>query len=397
MLQLIIFVLSCCSLVQCQLPSLLLLPPVVRLPILKGDVLKLECINTYKGSASPLSFRKDDMDILVGNDMGYQITTTSTTSPRDDTVTITTKTLIKNATTFADEGSYTCYLDEPILRRSIIHIVIVDIRPQHAMFSDSGYLFSDSRPVTLSYEIRGWPDSVEFSWQGFNDQDLIDGGKYQTFNNGTLVINNPNWDDLGEYKCIVTFNPSSFVEKTVITPKPVALRGGPKIVSRDIVQGTKLELNCKARGFPKPTIQWFKDGNELNTTVRLHFSDFEGTANGKLIIFNPTDNDAGEYVCVAGNDVERFNTEKYLHVTNKPTTSRQMQPTARQETRDFASIAFYVAESIASLLGVLVVILVVYICIARWKRQSSTYEHNEVAGSTAPTAERPECVPLQTV
>ncbi|KAH3730147.1 hypothetical protein DPMN_056128, partial [Dreissena polymorpha] len=246
------------------------------------------------------------------------ITTSSSVKPDDPSVTITTKTLKKNVTVDADEGTFECSLNNPT-SRSPIDVVIVQIKQKDA-------IFNASLPAHLTCYLDGWKYGMELSWARVMDkgpdQALVAGNKYQIIpENGTLVINTPTRDDLGEYKCMVTFYPSSTTDKHVITPKPVALRGGPVIVSSDnsknMVEGDKLELKCKATGFPKPTMKWYKDGKELNTTVRLHFSEYEEITTGKLIIFDLTYDDAGLYSCVAENNIEPNNASKVMELRVK--------------------------------------------------------------------------------
>lgn len=49
-----------------------MLPHVAQLPILEGDLLKLECIYTYKESTEPI-FQKDGLGKSVYNNTGYEV------------------------------------------------------------------------------------------------------------------------------------------------------------------------------------------------------------------------------------------------------------------------------------------------------------------------------------
>ena len=66
-----------------------------------------------------------------------------------------------------------------------------------------------------------------------------------------------------------------------------------------MVQGEQLDLTCKVTGYPFPMVEWRKDGQEFNTSKRIHFSDYEGSPTGKLTIFSLEFEDKGTYSCIA--------------------------------------------------------------------------------------------------
>ena len=94
----------------------------------------------------------------------------------------------------------------------------------------------------------------------------------------------------------------------------------PKIDSHDnnknMVQGDVLELKCKVSGYPIPSVSWFKDDKEVETTTRIHTLEYEG-AMGKLMIYSLEDEDEGIYKCVAENDVAPFNSTAQMRVRVK--------------------------------------------------------------------------------
>ncbi|KAG7229511.1 hypothetical protein INR49_031935 [Caranx melampygus] len=68
--------------------------------------------------------------------------------------------------------------------------------------------------------------------------------------------------------------------------------------SKMVLRDEKLLLECIAAGIPTPTIKWFKKGGDL-PAQKVKFENFNKT----LKIVSVSEEDAGEYVCLANNHV----------------------------------------------------------------------------------------------
>lgn len=66
------------------------------------------------------------------------------------------------------------------------------------------------------------------------------------------------------------------------------------------LEGESVKLKCKVSGKPKPTIKWYKDGNEIPMDTRVK-ATFDG-ANCELHISDLTLDDIGNYKCKVEND-----------------------------------------------------------------------------------------------
>jgi len=84
----------------------------------------------------------------------------------------------------------------------------------------------------------------------------------------------------------------------------------------EYVLGHKIVFICVAKGKPRPSIIWFKDGRELYDHDYLHISEWykgKGRLKSKMEIDPATQGDAGIYECHANNkwsvDMRSFRTD----------------------------------------------------------------------------------------
>ncbi|XP_056130967.1 neurofascin homolog (chicken) a [Lampris incognitus] len=80
------------------------------------------------------------------------------------------------------------------------------------------------------------------------------------------------------------------------TPTFLSPSGGGS--SKMVLRGEQLLLECIAAGLPTPSIIWFKKGGEL-PVQKVKYDNYNKT----LRIVSVSEEDAGEYVCMANNDV----------------------------------------------------------------------------------------------
>lgn len=68
----------------------------------------------------------------------------------------------------------------------------------------------------------------------------------------------------------------------------------------DVLIRQSVLLNCSARGLPEPVITWTKNDEPLN------FNDprFQLLENGSLLLEDAMMNDAGDYKCIATNELD---------------------------------------------------------------------------------------------
>uniref|UniRef100_A0A665T9A1 Neurofascin homolog (chicken) a n=1 Tax=Echeneis naucrates TaxID=173247 RepID=A0A665T9A1_ECHNA len=103
-----------------------------------------------------------------------------------------------------------------------------------------------------------------------------------------------NYTDL----CILTLFFSSSSGRKVAETMPTFLSPSGSESSKMVLRDERLLLECIAAGLPTPTIKWFKKGGDL-PVQKVKFENFNKT----LKIVSVSEEDAGEYVCMANNHV----------------------------------------------------------------------------------------------
>jgi len=86
--------------------------------------------------------------------------------------------------------------------------------------------------------------------------------------------------------------------------KKLAADGPPKFVAElqdvSLVEGSAAKITARIKGFPDPTIAWFKDGQELKEGGKYKIV-FEDPDICSLVISNTEPKDVGSYTCKAYN------------------------------------------------------------------------------------------------
>uniref|UniRef100_A0A8C2BLN4 Myopalladin n=1 Tax=Cyprinus carpio TaxID=7962 RepID=A0A8C2BLN4_CYPCA len=96
-----------------------------------------------------------------------------------------------------------------------------------------------------------------------------------------------------------------------------------KLKSREVSEGSKVQLDCIVRGLPAPEVRWFCEGKELENSP-----DIQIIANGErhtLIIAEAFEEDTGRYSCFASNFYGTDSTSAEIYI-EEPTIS-DVEPT----------------------------------------------------------------------
>ncbi|KAM4730138.1 myopalladin isoform 2-T2 [Anableps anableps] len=100
-----------------------------------------------------------------------------------------------------------------------------------------------------------------------------------------------------------------------------------KLKSREVAEGTKVQLDCIVRGHPLPEVRWFCEGKELENSP-----DIQIITNGELhslVIAEAFEEDTGRYSCFASNVYGTDSTSAEIYVEGA--SSSDSEPEQRFE------------------------------------------------------------------
>ncbi|XP_044798654.2 hemicentin-1 isoform X4 [Bubalus bubalis] len=156
--------------------------------------------------------------------------------------------------------------------------------------------------VDIPCSAQGTPLPV-ITWFKGGGAVLVDGLQHIRHPDGTLSIKQAVLSDAGIYTCVATnIAGSDETEITLHVQEPPILEDLEppyNIPFQERVANQRIAFPCPAKGTPKPTIKWLRNGREL-TGQEPGISILEdGTL---LVIASVTPYDNGEYICVAVNE-----------------------------------------------------------------------------------------------
>ncbi|KAL3867068.1 hypothetical protein ACJMK2_044301 [Sinanodonta woodiana] len=252
----------------------------------EGEPINVTCI--YQSDAIP----SEDVQIKRNrqNLKGFEFTRKgSTSAPWNRTTTG-----LKANASCADDGHYTC----SILKEKIEQNIYI-IRVVHSS-SNLSHLGGDAFLQCAAQGCSGDNHLIqEVSWS-HGGKKLMTDEKYDIIQNGSLVIKNADYSDLGPYQCkIVVYHDEDDTDKLIFPIFSVSLQGPPKVTiegNKDIYvcENHPVRVLCKTEGFPKPDVVWharlenaseesppLPDGNELyiETFKSIHEGNYTCIAN----------------------------------------------------------------------------------------------------------------------
>ncbi|XP_027006769.1 neurotrimin isoform X3 [Tachysurus fulvidraco] len=227
----------------------------------------------------------------------------------------------------SDEGLYVCAVQTSSKPRTTSVHIIVQVPPKIVNFSNS-LVVNEGSSVTLMCLANGKPEPA-ISWKmtqkGNDDIDSED----EYFEIPSISRNKA-----GMYECTAA-NDIAVDRKTVklvVNYPPTVFEG------RDV--GVSLDhtgvLTCEADAVPKADFEWYRDDRRI-------FSGFEGIKiedtgfTSKLTFHNVSQEDYGNYTCVAINKLGSANTSIILYEVIEPTSSTLLQEqtaTERNQLRE---------------------------------------------------------------
>ncbi|XP_062595919.1 titin-like isoform X3 [Saccostrea cucullata] len=215
-----------------------------------------------------------------------------------------------------DEMKYRTPMDDFLMSTSKVSSKRKQTRPI-ILSASSDVTIKEGQCLVLEWEITGNPEpKVELYKDGalprfcngdglFHDSDFVtlevlhsspsDTGCYE------LHLTNELGTDVSLINVIVTENSR---EGSLVWEKPLERANSPPtftVTPGDvkIIDGQTIVLKASVDGYPKPSIQWLKDDDDLQESA--HCDVIEEATYSCLVIPNPTQEHVGQYICRAVN------------------------------------------------------------------------------------------------
>ncbi|XP_052219861.1 neurogenic locus notch homolog protein 1-like isoform X5 [Dreissena polymorpha] len=172
-----------------------------------------------------------------------------------------------------------------------------------------------SSKAFLHCEVYGNP-KPSVSWTK-NGSPLRSSSRYETFSNGTLLIQSVTPGDADSYTCRADNGVSTPVDRTIKLLLRVMLVARIENRNGRVMEGGRIRLSCEGKGYPKPAITWEKAGRALvsggNVLIR---------GNGGLKIRDATSSDTGTYTCIVSNTDVKIEASTSVQVVPKNVMTR---------------------------------------------------------------------------
>ncbi|XP_070813990.1 matrix-remodeling-associated protein 5 [Chaetodon trifascialis] len=175
------------------------------------------------------------------------------------------------------------------------------------------------------------PDGVQLTASQF-----VSGRNLVVFPNGTLYIRGFGSGNAGRYECsasntlassrrIVTLS----IRRNLSSAKAHIMSSSPQ--RTDVIYGSKLLLNCVTTGEPEPRIIWRTPSKKLVDAQYSFDPRIKVFPNGSLTVHPVTNEDSGDYLCVARNKMGDDYILLRVNVLTRPAKIKQTQQQSSQE------------------------------------------------------------------
>uniref|UniRef100_A0A8C5D7X5 Ig-like domain-containing protein n=1 Tax=Gouania willdenowi TaxID=441366 RepID=A0A8C5D7X5_GOUWI len=201
-----------------------------------------------------------------------------------------------------DEGSYTCSIQTKQQPKTSQVYLIVQV-PASIYKVSEDIVVNEGSNVTLSCLASGRPDPL-ITWRLLNPSaEPLDGEEY-------LDIMGIMRNQAGRYECKASNDVATPDVKyvNVVVNYPPTIK---KTQSSETPVGRIGTLQCDATAVPNPEFEWYRDEKRLSNNQAINIQILGSTT--ILMIANVTEEDYGNYTCVASNRLGVQNASLFLY------------------------------------------------------------------------------------
>ncbi|XP_066518098.1 matrix-remodeling-associated protein 5 [Hoplias malabaricus] len=289
-----------------------------------GDTVELECQSQGKPKPRTTWVLPDTTVAHVDVSPG---------GPKQRISVLATGTLRIKSALYTDRGVYQCIAsnaagaDTISVRLMVSALPPVIQQPRHENISlpegITVYLNCSAKGAPIPTVSWTTPDGMQLRTSQF-----VTGRNLFVFPNGTLYLRGLAQKDAGKYGCIAT-NVVGISSRSIhLTVKNTITSSRAKITSSsplrtDVAYGGWLQLDCVASGDPAPRVIWRTPSKKLVDAHYSYDSRIKVFTNGTLTVHSLTENDEGEYLCVARNKIGDDYIPLKVSVETKPAKIEQ--------------------------------------------------------------------------
>ncbi|XP_010176901.1 PREDICTED: hemicentin-2, partial [Mesitornis unicolor] len=241
----------------------------------------------------------------------------------------------------SDAGRYSCVVSSSVGSQTKHYLLDVSASPAFA--GDAHDATTEevtviiNNPISLVCEALAYP-SPNITWLK-DEVPLKMSRNIHLFPGGHgLQILNAQEEDTGTYSCIVANEDGeamkSYSVKVLVPPWIARDDSSEEFAMKEVKArvNSTVTLECETWAVPKPTIQWYKDEQLLESTGHLQILH-----KGQVLQIKPAGvSDSGHYTCVATNDVGEDDRDFIVHV--------QVPPLFQQQTSSNEALEIFYQE-----------------------------------------------------
>ncbi|KAM6945348.1 matrix-remodeling-associated protein 5 [Aplochiton taeniatus] len=240
---------------------------------------------------------------------------------------------------YSDRGVYKCVAGADGVS---VRLLVSALPPSIHQALSENVTLPEGSTAYLPCSARGAPTPV-VRWTTPDGLQLlpsqfVQGRNLFVFPNGTLYVRGLGRGDVGTYECSASNSVGAARRTAVLAVLRTATSTKARITSSssssqktDVMYGAKLQLDCLAKGVPEPRILWRTPSKKLVDAHYSFDSRIKVFPNGTLTVQAITDEDSGDYLCVARNKMGDDYVLLGVNVMTRPAKIQHKQPQGNQE------------------------------------------------------------------